>query len=102
MHFVNFCKNALDASIFCSRVQIYNTDCNPEGMDQIRSHKEEVRKQEKSRFFLLFLLDDIRIRIHTFDQWIRIWEAQELSDPMDTGRTRNTGKDAFLSVPVIT
>ncbi len=43
------------------------------------SHKE-VAKQQESRFFLLFLLDDIRIRsrIRTSDLQIRIWEAQNL------------------------
>ncbi len=36
-------------------------------------------------FFLLFLLDDrrIRIRIHISDQWIRIREAQKHMDPTD-------------------
>ena len=36
-------------------------------------------------FFLLFLLDDrrIRIRIHTSDWWIRIQEAQKHVDPVD-------------------
>jgi hypothetical protein len=56
---------------------------------------KEVTKQEKSRFFLLFLLNvrriqiwtRIRIRIHTSDKWIRIriWiqEAQKHVDPGD-------------------
>ncbi len=45
---------------------------------------KEVTKQKESRFFLLFLLDDrrIRIRIHTSDQWIRI-RAQKHVDPED-------------------
>ncbi len=36
-------------------------------------------------FFLLFLLDDRRIRICISDYWIRmrIWEAQKNMDPMD-------------------
>jgi hypothetical protein len=33
---------------------------------QIKSHKE-VTKQQESRFFLLFLLDDRKIRIRTSD-----------------------------------
>jgi hypothetical protein len=35
--------------------------------------------------FLLFLLDDRRIRIHIFDKWIRmrIREAQKHMDPTD-------------------
>ncbi len=35
--------------------------------------------------FLLFLLDDRRIRICISDYWIRmrIWEAQKHMDPMD-------------------
>jgi hypothetical protein len=34
-------------------------------------------------FFLLFLLDDIRIRIRISDKWIRIREAQKHMDPTD-------------------
>ncbi len=41
----------------------------------------------KSRFFLLFLLNDrgirIRIQIHTSDYWIRTHEAQKHVDPVD-------------------
>jgi hypothetical protein len=43
----------------------------------------EVTKQQESRFFLLFLLDDRRIRIHPSDYWIRIREAQKHVDPVD-------------------
>jgi hypothetical protein len=39
-------------------------------------------------FFLLFLLNDRRIRggilIHISDQWIRIQEAQKHMDPLDS------------------
>jgi hypothetical protein len=44
---------------------------------KIKSHSE-VTKQLESMFFLLFLLDDRRIRISISDQWIRMWirEAQ--------------------------
>ncbi len=49
-----------------------------------KSHKE-VTKQYKSRFFLLFFIDDdrIRIRIRTCDQLIRmrIREVQKHKDP---------------------
>jgi hypothetical protein len=56
----------------------------------IRS-KKDVTKQKESRFFLLFLLGDrririrSRIRIHTSDYWIRIQiqEAQKHTDPPD-------------------
>jgi hypothetical protein len=50
---------------------------------KIKSPKE-VTKQQESRFFILFLLDDrrIRIRIHTYD-WIRIREAKKHVDPVD-------------------
>jgi hypothetical protein len=41
-----------------------------------KSHKE-VTIQKESRFFLLFLLDYRRIRIHTSYYWIRIQEAQK-------------------------
>ncbi len=41
-----------------------------------RSHKSVGIK-----VFLLFFLDDRRIRIHTSDQWIRIREAQTHVDP---------------------
>jgi hypothetical protein len=54
----------------------FGTNPDPE---HVKSHKE-VTKQNKSRFFLLFLLDggrcDLRIRI-------RIREAQNHSDPTD-------------------
>ncbi len=59
---------------------------------KIKSQKE-VTKLEKSRFFLLFLFNDrriririqSRIRIHTSDYWIRIriQEAQKQVDPVD-------------------
>jgi hypothetical protein len=51
---------------------------------KIKSQKE-VKNQSKSRFFLLFLLGDRRLRIHTFGQWIRIriQEAQKHVDPVD-------------------
>jgi hypothetical protein len=38
-------------------------------------------QKEVTRFLLLFWLDDRRIRIHTSDYWIRIREAQKLTDP---------------------
>jgi hypothetical protein len=44
---------------------------------------KEVTRQYESRFFLLFLLDERRIRIHTSDKWIRIREAQKHVDPVD-------------------
>ncbi len=34
-------------------------------------------------FFLLFLLDDLRIRIRISDLWIQIREAQKHMDPTD-------------------
>jgi hypothetical protein len=45
---------------------------------KIKSQKE-VTRQWESRFFLLFLFDDrrIRIRINTSDYWIQIREAQK-------------------------
>ncbi len=53
---------------------------------KIKSHKE-VSKQQETMFFLLFLLDDrrIRIKIHIFDLWIRmrIREVQKHMDPTD-------------------
>jgi hypothetical protein len=52
----------------------------------VKNHKE-VTKQKKSRFFLLILLDDgrIRIRIRTCGERNRmqIWEAQKHMDPTD-------------------
>ncbi len=50
-----------------------------------------VTKQCESRFFLLYLLADrririrgqSRIRIHTSDEWIRIREVQKQMDPVD-------------------
>ncbi len=50
--------------------------------------KIKVQKSYKTvgvKVFLLFLLDDrrIRIRISTSDQWIRIWEAQKHVNPVD-------------------
>ncbi len=47
---------------------------------KIKSQKE-VTKQYEARFFLLFLFDDKRIRIHTSDKWIRIQEAQKHTHP---------------------
>jgi hypothetical protein len=44
---------------------------------------KEVTRQYESRFFLLFLLDERRIQIHTSDLWIRIREAQKHVDPVD-------------------
>ncbi len=44
---------------------------------------QKVAKHYKSRFVLLFLLNDRRIRIHSFDYWIRIQEAQKHVDPVD-------------------
>ncbi len=41
---------------------------------QRKKRQKEVTKQQESRFFLLFLLDDRRIRI---------WEAQKHVDPVD-------------------
>jgi hypothetical protein len=49
---------------------------------KIKSQKE-VTKQKESRFFILFLLDDRRIRIRTSDQRIRIQEVQKHMDPTD-------------------
>jgi hypothetical protein len=48
-------------------------------------NQKEVTKQKKSRFFLLFLLNDrrIRSRIHTSDKWIRIQDVQKHVDPVD-------------------
>ncbi len=51
---------------------------------KIESQKE-VTKQQESRFSLVFLLGDIRIRIHTSDKWIRVWipEAPKHTDLTD-------------------
>ncbi len=46
---------------------------------KITSHKDH--KTKESRFSLLFLLDDRRIRIRTSDQRIRIRESQKHADP---------------------
>ncbi len=48
--------------------------------------RQKVKKSHKiveMKVFLLFLHGGRRIRIHTFDKWIRIWirEAQKHSDP---------------------
>ncbi len=47
--------------------------------------KSKRIQQQESKFSLLFLLDDrrIRIRIHTYDQWIRIQKAKKHTDPVD-------------------
>jgi hypothetical protein len=42
-------------------------------------------KQQESRFSLLFLFDDRRIR-----NWIRIWEAQKHTDPKDPDQQHYT------------
>ncbi len=47
---------------------------------KIKSPKE-VTKLQELRFFLLFLLADRRIRIHTSEKWILIREAQNHVDP---------------------
>jgi hypothetical protein len=70
-----------DPSIFVIGLQDVNKNCffayyffkvHSNHFSKIKSH-EEVKKQE-SRFFLLFLLEDRRIR--TFDFWFRIQEAK--------------------------
>ncbi len=48
-----------------------------------KRHNKEVTKQWKSRFFLLFLLDDGRIRFRTCDLRMQIREAQKHTDPTD-------------------
>jgi hypothetical protein len=52
---------------------------------KIKSHKEVTKKTAEIRFFLLFLLDDGRIRIRTSDKRIRmrIREAKRQTDPTD-------------------
>jgi hypothetical protein len=54
---------------------------------KIKSQKEVKKKQKESRFFLLFLPDDRRIRIqsriNTYGQWIRIRKAQKDVDPVE-------------------
>ncbi len=52
------------------------------------------RKTVESRFFLLILLDDRRIRIYTSDLWIRIriQEAQKHPDP----DPQNRSKESFV------
>jgi hypothetical protein len=61
-------------------------------LSKIKSPKG-VTKQEESRFFLLFLLDDRRIQIHTSDWWIliRIWEALKYVDPDRIGFGSGSG-----------
>jgi hypothetical protein len=54
----------------CLKVHLHN-------FSKIKSHKE-FTKQWESMFFLLFLLDDRRIRIRISDQWIRIRDAQNI------------------------
>ncbi len=46
------------------------------------------------KVFLLLLLDERRIQIHTCDKWIRFREAQKHVDPI---RIRNTGLDSLIS-----
>ncbi len=67
---------------FCTKVFLFVTflSCIYRTSLNIKSHKG-VTKHQQSRFFLLFLLDDRRIR--TSYQWIRIQEAQKQSDPTD-------------------
>jgi hypothetical protein len=74
---------------------------------KIKSQKE-VTKQKKSRFFLLYLLNDrrfririqsrIRIGIHTSDKWIqiRIQEAQKHVDPVDPDSDPDPGSVTLL------
>jgi hypothetical protein len=71
------------------------------GKKSKRSHKTEGSKQ--SRYFLLFLLNKIRlrIRIHTSDEWIgiRIEEAQKHVDPVDPDSDNNRGLTYESAVP---
>jgi hypothetical protein len=62
---------------------------------KLKSQKE-VTRQYKTRFFLLFLHNDrrIRIRIHSSDKWIRIQEAQKHVDP-ESDPIRNTAYNKF-------
>jgi hypothetical protein len=64
--------------IFC--LLLFELKVHLHHFSQIKSHKE-VKKQLESMFFLLFLLDDRRIRINIFDYWIRmrIRESQKTS-----------------------
>ncbi len=43
--------------------------------------KSQKSHKTVGTFFLIFFLDDRRIRIHTSDKWIRIQEAQKHTDP---------------------
>jgi hypothetical protein len=52
---------------------------------------DEVTKQKKSRFFVLFLLDHGRIQIRTCDLRIRIRGAQKHTDLTVRIRIPNTG-----------
>ena len=65
-----------DPAIFVIDIQ----DANKKLILKIKSPKE-VTKQYESWVFLLFLLDDRRIRIHTSDKWIRSREDQKHVDP---------------------
>jgi hypothetical protein len=51
----------------------------------LKVHLHNFSKTKSHKEFLLFLLDDgrIRIRIHISDEWIRIREAQKHMDPTD-------------------
>ncbi len=63
---------------------------------KIKSHKE-VTKQLKSRFFLLFLLDDRRIRIRIRICTLTNGSGSKLPDPTDQIRsTAFSGRMALL------
>ncbi len=69
-----------------------------------KKSQKEVTKQSKSRFFLLFLLSDrrIRSRIHTSDYWIRIQEAQKHVDPdSDPQHCLKPSDEITKSAPII-
>jgi hypothetical protein len=60
-----------DPAIFVSDLQdankkLFEVTVHLHNFSKIKSQKGATKQQE-SRFFLLFLLDDMRIRIHTSD-----------------------------------
>ncbi len=83
-HWLTYLDLAPDHAFFISDLQHTNKSFSYYGTSlKIKSHKE-VKKQLKSRFFLLFLLDDGRI-------WIRIHSSDPDPDPEHCQKTRWVG-----------
>ncbi len=80
--------------IFCQSFFVsyrYSLKLHLHHFSKIKSHKE-VTKQKESRFFLLFLLDDRRIRIRSRTSYV-------LMDRILRIRTRNTSSNKHKLMP---